>query len=186
MKIYTRQGDTGGTGLVGGQRVSKDDARIEAYGTLDELSAALGVVGSMTQCTSLGELLRQIQRDLFVMGAQLATPPPASSPAGEIAASDVKRLEGVIDEHDASLPALRHFILPGGSATAAHLHLARVVCRRAERCVVTLSRHAEIGSQLIPYLNRLSDLLFVLARSANAAEGVPDIPWQPRDASSGP
>jgi cob(I)alamin adenosyltransferase len=186
MKIYTRQGDSGGTGLVGGQRVSKDDARIEAYGTLDELSAALGVVGSLSQRESLVELLRQIQRDLFVMGAQLATPPPASSPAGEIAAGDVERLERVIDQHEASLPALRQFILAGGSATAAHLHLARVVCRRAERRVVTLSRHAEIGGQLIPYLNRLSDLLFVLARSANAAEGVADIPWQSRDAACGP
>lgn len=177
MKIYTKQGDGGATGLVGGERVAKDDDRIEAYGTVDELSAALGVVGSHPQASDLIHLLQLIQQDLFVMGAQLATPAPKSSPAGEIDAMNVGRLERVIDQYEGQLPPLTHFILPGGGQVAAHLHQARVICRRAERRLVTLGRHTEIGQQLIPYLNRLSDLLFVLARSANAAEGIADIPW---------
>jgi cob(I)alamin adenosyltransferase len=177
MRIYTRQGDSGGTGLVGGQRIAKDDPRIEAYGTLDELSAALGVVCVQPNSASYSGPLQQIQRDLFVIGAQLATPLPAASAAGEIGAGDVKRLEELIDKYDATLPPLRHFILPGGGPLAAHLHWARVVSRRAERRLVTLSRHTQIGGQLIPYLNRLSDLLFVMARSANASEHVADVPW---------
>ena len=183
MKIYTKQGDSGGTGLVGGQRVAKDDDRIESYGTLDELSAALGVVCSHPSAATLVGLLQQVQRDLFVMGAQLATPTPNACPAGEIGPDEVQRLEQLIDEYETQLPPLSHFILPGGGPVAAHLHLARVICRRAERRIVTLARHAEIGQQLIPYVNRLSDLLFVLARSANATAGIPDIPWHPRDAS---
>ena len=185
MKIYTKQGDQGGTGLVGGQRVAKDDDRIESYGTLDELSAAVGVVCAHPDATALVNLLQHIQRDLFVMGAQLATPPPSVCPAGALGPDDVKRIEQVIDQYDSELPPLHNFILPGGGPVAAQLHVARVICRRAERRVVTLAQHTEIGDQLIPYLNRLGDLLFVLARSANAAEGIVDIPWHPRD-HSGP
>ncbi len=164
---------------MGGQRIAKDDDRIEAYGTLDELSGALGVVGAQIASGSWIEMLQQIQCDLFVMGAELATPPPRRSPSGEIGAQHVTRLEEIIDHHEAQLPPLRHFILPGGSLAAAQLHLARVVCRRAERRVVTLSRQAPTGPHLIPYLNRLGDLLFVLARSANATAGVVDVTWRP-------
>jgi cob(I)alamin adenosyltransferase len=179
MKIYTKQGDGGGTGLFGGQRVSKDDDRIEAYGTVDELCAALGVVCAVPVDAEWVRLVQAIQRDLFVMGAQLATPAPASSTAGEVSPADVQRLEETIDRYEAELPALRHFILPGGGQAAAQLHCARVICRRAERRLVTLARHTPVASQLIPYLNRLSDLLFVLARSANASEGIDDVAWRP-------
>ena len=181
MKIYTKQGDDGGTGLVGGLRVAKDDARIEAYGTLDELSATLGIVCVQPGAAPMVGLLQHIQQDLFVMGAQLATPPPATSTSGEICSDDVKRLEHAIDQYEAKLPALRRFILPGGGLTGSHLHLARVVCRRAERRLVSLARNSEVSDRLVPYVNRLSDLLFVLARSANEADGVHDIPWNPRD-----
>jgi cob(I)alamin adenosyltransferase len=183
MKIYTKQGDSGGTGLVGGQRVAKDDVRIEAYGTVDELSAALGTVCAQSVSESLVELLQALQRDLFVIGAQLATPAPQAAPAGEVDAGDVQRLEQAIDRYEIQLPPLRHFILPGGSPVAASLHMARVICRRAERRVVTLARQTDVGEQLVPYLNRLGDLLFVLARAANAAAGVADIPWHPQDKS---
>jgi cob(I)alamin adenosyltransferase len=177
MKIYTKQGDAGQTGLVGGQRVAKDVVRIEAYGTLDELSATLGMVAALPGADSLIEMLRQIQCDLFVMGAQLATPATVKSSAERISASHVDRLEGWIDQHESTLPPLRHFVLPGGNPVAAHLHFARVVCRRAERRAVTLGSLESIGDQSIPYLNRLSDLLFVLARSANSAAGIEDIRW---------
>ncbi len=182
MKIYTKQGDDGGTGLVGGQRVSKDDARIEAYGTLDELSASLGWAQSLSREMAMDELIQSIQNDLFLIGSQLATPDPSQSPAGAIDAADVERLERAIDHWDGPLPPLRNFILPGGTPAAAALHVTRVVCRRAERRVVTLAAHAAVAAQIIPYLNRLSDLLFVLARNANAKAQVSDILWQPRRA----
>jgi cob(I)alamin adenosyltransferase len=184
MKIYTKQGDGGGTGLFGGQRVSKDDDRIEACGTVDELCAALGVVCAVMVDAEMTELLQDIQRDLFVMGAQLATPAPAVSPSGELGLENVQRLEQVIDRYEARLSPLKNFILPGGGQAAAQLHAARVVCRRAERRLVTLARHTPLGDQLIPYLNRLSDLLFVLARSANADAGIDDLAWRPRERGS--
>jgi cob(I)alamin adenosyltransferase len=177
MKIYTKQGDSGKTGLVGGQRVPKDIDRIEAYGTLDELSSMLGLVGALPSASSLLEILRHIQTDLFVMGAQLATPAPAVSSAGTVEESDVRQLEAWIDQFSAELPTLQHFVLPGGSLLAAQLHVARVVCRRAERRTVTLATAEPIGERLVPYLNRLSDLLFVLARWANAMVGIEDVRW---------
>lgn len=183
MKIYTRVGDDGGTGLIGGARVSKDHLRIEAYGTLDELSATLGIACSSLTHVDICDLLRSIQDDLFVMGAQLATPGAAPPACGTITATDISRMERAIDTFDGRLPALRSFILPGGTPGAASLHLARVVCRRAERRVVTLSGQEAISESLVPYLNRLSDLLFVLARAANQAEGVEDIPWRKREMS---
>lgn len=181
MKIYTRVGDDGGTGLIGGVRVSKDHLRIEAYGTLDELSATLGMVCSERIEARLLELLRSVQDDLFVMGAQLATPGSAVPMSGTISPQDVARLEKAIDDFDAQLVPLKTFILPGGSRTAAALHLARVTCRRAERRVVTLSGQELVPDTLVPYLNRLSDLLFVLARFANQSVGIEDIPWRKRN-----
>jgi cob(I)alamin adenosyltransferase len=180
MKIYTRIGDDGGTGLIGGLRVSKDHLRIEAYGTLDELSATLGLVCVEMAESEMLELLRSIQDDLFVIGAQLATTNAVSPPSGTITGHDVRRLEQAIDRYEGSLPPLRTFILPGGCRAAASLHLARVTCRRAERRVVTLSGQEAIAEPLIPYLNRLSDLLFVLARIANQWAAVEDIPWRKR------
>lgn len=179
MKIYTKQGDDGATGLYGGGRLSKDDLRIEAYGTLDELSAHLGAVRAERLAADVDQLLQSVQCVLFVIGAQLAAPGAAPSPAGEVQPSDIVRLEQAIDRLDADLPPLQNFILPGGCALSAALHVARVVCRRAERRVVSLDRQQPIHPQIVPYLNRLSDLLFVMARAENDRAGVPDVPWQP-------
>jgi cob(I)alamin adenosyltransferase len=179
MKIYTKHGDDGGTALFGGGRVAKDDVRIEAYGTLDELSAHLGLVRSQTPPDGVEELLQAIQSDLFVLGAQLAAPTVDRPPAGALADKDVERLERAIDAMEANLAPLRNFIVPGGSPVAAALHVARVVCRRAERRLVTLGRQAALPDSAIPYLNRLSDLLFVLARFANAHDAIPDLLWRP-------
>ena len=191
MKIYTRTGDRGETGLFGGGRVAKDDARVEAYGAVDELNSVLGVAIAQLWADELRhELddvidgLRAIQWDLFTVGANLATPavedggrdnphvPPL--PAGRVA-----ELEAWIDRAEAELDPLKSFVLPGGSAAAAALHLARTVCRRAERRVVTLSHGAHVGEEWIVYLNRLSDLLFTLARLANRRVSVDDVPWIP-------
>ncbi|GBC96068.1 Cob(I)yrinic acid a,c-diamide adenosyltransferase [bacterium HR16] len=178
MRIYTRTGDDGTTGLLGGQRVSKDSPRVEAYGSVDELNAYLGL--AMVHLRShprLSEMLQQIQNELFVAGAELATPVGNKVPVEPIGEAHVQRLESWIDELEQTLPPLRHFILPGGTAGAAILHVARTVCRRAERRVVTLY-HTEPGNlHLITYLNRLGDLLFVMARAVNAAEGVQDVIW---------
>jgi cob(I)alamin adenosyltransferase len=184
MKIYTKAGDDGHTGLFGAGRVAKDDLRIEAIGTLDELSAAIGLVRSSDpDVEPVHDLLRTIQDDLFVVGAQLASPLTPCPSSGTIVASDVQRLETAIDQFDAQLPPLRQFILPGGSAEGAQLHLARVVCRRAERRLVALSHHAELPDFVLPYLNRLSDLLFVLARWVNQQMGMTERPWQQRGVS---
>jgi cob(I)alamin adenosyltransferase len=179
MKIYTKTGDSGTTGLVGGQRVSKSDPRIEAYGTVDELNSALGVIRIEALPRNLAELLRSIQHELFEMGAQLATPPEAKPTGCAIRAEAIRRLEQAIDELESSLPPLRQFILPAGGRAGALLHLARTVCRRAERRVVAL---AEVPGNRTPesiviYLNRLSDLLFVMARLINQSGGVADEPW---------
>lgn len=184
-KIYTKTGDEGQTGLIGGERAWKDDARIEAYGTVDELNAVLGVARSTGDAGQLGPLLERVQNELFVIGAQLATPGTASpkqSPC--IAAPHIAALEADIDRCDQRLAPLKQFILPAGSPLAANLHLARTVCRRAERRVISLARResdpSEIGL-LVVYLNRLADLLFVLARVANADSGHGDVPWQRGD-----
>lgn len=181
MRIYTKTGDTGETGLFGGGRVSKDHVRVCAYGDVDELNAALGVARASQPEAFAADVLEQIQRDLFAIGAELAAPEPAKlaktlagHPIGDL---DVSRLEQTIDVHDARLPALREFILPGGSAKAASLHVARTVCRRAERSVVALRREAPVSNAILQYLNRLADLLFVLARAANAHDGHPDVRW---------
>lgn len=178
MKIYTKTGDQGETGLFGGPRVRKDDPRIEAFGDIDELNAALGVARCESLEEPLDRLLKAIQSELFDLGAQLASPGPARPTAPHVTAAHIERLEQAIDEYDGKLPPLRAFILPGGVRAAALLHAARTICRRAERRVVTLSQQAEIADEAVIYLNRLSDLLFVLARAANQAAGQGDVLWQ--------
>jgi cob(I)alamin adenosyltransferase len=180
-RIYSRGGDRGETALRGGPRVPKDDPRIAALGELDELNAQLGLARSAAE-PELGALLASVQRDLLALGSCLASAGegerrPASDPKVDWGPSRLERLEREIDTRDAQLPALRRFVLPGGSPAGAALHLARTVCRRAERAVVTVVSEGELDPCLLAYLNRLSDLLFVLARAANAAAGVADVEW---------
>ncbi|MFM7205044.1 MAG: cob(I)yrinic acid a,c-diamide adenosyltransferase [Planctomycetaceae bacterium] len=176
MKIYTKTGDAGQTGLFGGPRVRKDHARIEAFGTVDELNSHLGMVRTHSVAAAFDPLLRRVQCELFDLGAQLATPDPASE---RITAGHVQALEVEIDRHEATLEPLTCFILPAGTPLAAAFHVARTVCRRAERRVVTLAAQPEtiIPRNAIEYLNRLGDLLFVLGRVANRQAGVADDPW---------
>ena len=178
MKIYTRTGDDGSTGLIGGSRVGKDDAAIECYGTVDELNAAIGVVVAVADAES-GEWLRQVQAELFTIGSHLATPAGATRAASlpVIEGGWVTRLEQQIDAAEATLPPLRNFILPGGTELAARLHVARTVCRRAERLLVATARQRPTDPLIITYVNRLSDWLFVQARRANHKAGVADVPW---------
>ena len=180
MKIYTRTGDRGQTGLLGGRRVPKSHLRVTAYGEVDELNAALGTVRAQALDPELRALLAEIQRLLFAIGAQLADPRARIARDREKAAvgpADVEQLERAIDVREATLPPLRRFILPGGAPLGAQLHLARTVCRRAERAVVALSRKAQVDARLLTYLNRLSDLLFVLARFENQRAGQTEEPW---------
>ncbi len=177
MKIYTKTGDTGQTGLFGGGRVSKDSLRVHAYGSVDELNAVLGVARAIGMNATLDTLLARIQNELFVLGADLATP-GAANYIPRVDSDYVTRLEQEIDQFEAELEPLKQFILPGGTPEAAQLHLARTVCRRAERQVVSLQATEEaLNSITLLYLNRLSDWLFVLARLANARSGVADVPW---------
>ncbi len=178
MKIYTKTGDSGQTGLLGGLRVAKDAPRIEAYGTVDELNAAIGIARSQAPPDDIDRLLTQIQNTLFDLGAELATAGGHHRKPAKISESHIETLETEIDRFEAGLEPLKQFILPGGTPLAAHLHLARTICRRAERRVVTLvaAENRELSPLIIVYLNRLSDLLFVLARSANAAAGEADVP----------
>lgn len=178
MKLYTKTGDDGETGLFGGPRVRKNSPRIEAYGTVDELNAVVGVVRTHGPPADLDELLARIQNELFDLGAELATPEPAKFGIAGATDAHVAALEREIDRYEAELEPLRQFILPGGTPAAAALHLARVVCRRAERCVVTLTETEALSPNTVIYLNRLSDLLFVLARAANRRAGVADVPWR--------
>lgn len=175
MKIYTKTGDAGMTGLVGGERVAKSDPRIEAYGTVDELNAALGLAVTSAEAPTAARL-GVIQNELFTLGSHLATPEGSArrSTLPTIEPGWITRLEGEIDLAEAELPPLRQFILPGGSVPAAHLHLARTICRRAERCCVGL---ASCPAGVVTYLNRLSDWLFVMARLQNHAKKVADVPW---------
>lgn len=178
VKIYTRTGDTGETSLFGGQRVSKAEARVAAYGDVDELNAWLGLARSAIQDPQLASMLEQLQRDLFAVGARLADPAQRiANRVGKtaIGAADVERLEQWIDGLESGLPPLRRFILPGGSAGAS-LHLARTVCRRAERTIVALGPEA-LEPEILVYMNRLSDLLFVMARAANHHSGLAETEW---------
>jgi len=178
-RIYTRAGDRGDTGLIGGSRVPKDHPRVEAYGAVDELNSHLGVVIAELDDPEASSLLQDVQHRLFDLGAELATPPAQFSPAG-ITRDDVEVLERAIDRVEDALPPLREFILPGGTRSAAALHVARAVARRVERKVVGLARSETVNPQIVPYLNRLSDLLFVLARAVNRRAGRPDTTWQKR------
>ncbi len=186
MKIYTRSGDEGQTSLFGGQRVSKADLRVEAYGTVDELNAAIGLAESLIDDVEIGSQLQQIQSRLFDLGADLATPTDGSS---ERTGAHVRRadaawaegLEAAIDAAEGELQALNRFILPGGTPGAAALHVARTVCRRAERRVVVLSQQEDVNSAVLAYLNRLADLLFVLARLTNQRAGQPEAVWERQD-----
>ena len=181
VKIYTRTGYQGDTGLFGGGRVRKDHPRTSAYGDVDELNSALGVARATAPADFFDPLLESIQRDLFSIGGHLATPEPdkvkKALERADLSPARVTLFEHVMDEADAELPPLRSFVLPAGTPKAAALHLARTVCRRAERSVVSLSRESEVPELFLAYLNRLSDLLFTLARVANHRAGTVDIPW---------
>lgn len=179
--IYTKSGDRGDTGLGDGQRVTKDHPRVEAYGQVDELNAVLGLVAAYGPGAPEAALLRDVQNDLFDVGADLCVPPPEGEEPGQalrVTAAQAERLERAIDRLTEGLEPLRSFILPGGSPAAAWLHLARTVCRRAERAVVTLTHSEPVNPQVVVYLNRLSDFLFVLARVANDG-GQADVLWVP-------
>lgn len=176
-KIYTKTGDRGETGLFGGPRVKKSHPRIAAYGSVDELNASLGQARSLNDHADLDRILARIQNDLFEVGALLATP-QAGPAAGRLRPEDVAFLEETIDRFDRELPPLRDFILPGGSPLASVFHLARTVCRRAEREIVGLMESEPIAPEVVVYMNRLSDLLFVLARWANLKKGRTDIYWE--------
>jgi len=182
MKLYTKTGDDGTTGLFGGARVNKASPRVDAYGTVDELNAALGMVRATALDPFTEGVLAQMQVDLFTLGAELATVPGKEERLAMqlIGPADATRLEQAIDTVEEALPALQNFVLPGGTPAAAALHFARTVARRAERTVLALESEGEhVRSELVIYLNRASDLLFALARRANAVANVPDVPWAP-------
>jgi cob(I)alamin adenosyltransferase len=180
MKIYTKTGDTGDTGLFAGARVRKDDARIEAYGTVDELNAAIGLARSESLPPEIQQTLERVQSELFSVGAELATPEPAKHGTALVGDAQIVLLEKAIDNLEAGLPPLRHFILPAGCRGGSLIHLARGICRRAERRVVTLASlpTAEISPQIVRYLNRLGDYLFVAARSVNHDAKAVEMKWQ--------
>ncbi len=183
MKIYTRTGDGGETALFGGGRVAKDHPRVAAYGTVDELNACLGWAVAVAEVADVRERLGRIQHDLFAIGSLLATPPPAEgrpTPKGlpDPPVSRVPDMEAWMDEAEGRLPPLRAFVLPGGSRGAAALHLARTVCRRAERAVVHLASREVVDEWALTYLNRLSDLLFTFARLENLEAGEGDVEWR--------
>ena len=181
MKIYTKTGDSGDTGLFGGGRVGKDHPRVEAYGDVDELNATLGLVRALEPMPRIDEIIVPIQRDLFAIGALLATPDRekmrASLEKARIDDSRIRELEVAIDQCESELEPLRSFIVPGGTAKAASLHVARTVCRRAERRVVALQHTEELPPIVVVFLNRVSDLLFMLARVANRRAGAGEVSW---------
>jgi cob(I)alamin adenosyltransferase len=179
VQIYTKTGDDGTTGLIGGARVKKYDIRLEAYGTVDELNSYLGVIISMSIDEHAKSVLRKIQSVLFTIGAQLATDDSAADFKKQIPCKDemIEMLEQEMDEMFKVLPKLNHFILPGGSPAAAHAQVARTVCRRAERRIIELSEKTEINKNLIKFINRLSDYLFVLGRKISLDDQAPEMPW---------
>ena len=180
MTLYTHTGDQGETGLFGGPRVGKDVARLEACGTIDELNAALGLVRAEPISEPIDRLLDRLQHELFQVGAELATLNPQERGLRRIGTAAIVAIEQTIDDYQERLPLLNNFILPVGVRAAGALHLARTICRRAERRLVTLAHTGpnEVAPELLAYLNRVSDLLFVLARTANAEKGVADVIWQ--------
>lgn len=186
MKIYTKTGDSGTTGLFGAPRVSKHSPRIEAVGEVDELNAHIGIARSAGPSPSTHWLLGLVQDTLFTLGAELGTPYPEKMKLRTISDADIALLEQWIDRFEALLPDLKHFIIPGGSTQAAQLHLCRAVCRRAERAVVYLLEREEISEPPAAYLNRLSDLLFVLSRMENHRSGVIETIWTGQDSDESP
>lgn len=183
MKLYTKTGDDGTTGLFGGVRVKKTSARVRAYGAVDELNATLGVARATKLDPMTDSVLAQVQVDLFTLGAELACVPGKEGKLGMglLETADAETLERAIDTVEEALSPLKNFVLPGGSPQAAALHLARTVCRRAERDVLAIAADdAEPRAEVVVYLNRLSDLLFALARRENARANVDDVPWAPR------
>ena len=193
-RVYTRQGDSGETGLVGGQRVPKDGLRIEAYGTVDELNSFLGAArATVNQLTSaeprlaiLGAILLRVQHELFNLGSILATLPEDVHPRQpRVTATEIAQLEKEMDAMNEEVPPLRSFVLPGGTHLEAELHIGRTVCRRAERIVVALSRIADVPPDAVRYLNRLSDALFVWSRWACHTTGAPETLWEPNQSASG-
>ena len=193
-RVYTRGGDKGETGLAGGQRVPKDSLRIEAYGTVDELNATIGVARSTAEelilehakLAELDAILKRVQHELFNVGSILATLPQDVHPRqARVTEAEIAQLEAEIDGMNAVLPALRSFVLPGGCRLNAELHVCRTVCRRAERIAVALARQEPVDGEIIRYINRLSDALFVWSRWASHTLGVPEILWEPNRAASG-
>jgi cob(I)alamin adenosyltransferase len=185
MRIYTRTGDQGETGLFGGQRVPKNHPRVAAYGEVDELNAHLGLCAALCEDEELRTTLERLQNDLFVVGADLATPQEegdrvGSRPVQRISEGMAAALEALIDAYEEGVEPLSSFILPGGTLLAAQLHLARCVCRRAERAVLTAAGRETLNPEVLVYLNRLSDLLFTLARAANHRAAHPETPWLPQ------
>jgi cob(I)alamin adenosyltransferase len=192
-RIYTKRGDAGETGLAGGQRVAKDSLRIEAYGTVDELNSFVGLVsvscndhlGQDPRMGLLASILRRVQHELFNLGSILATKPEDVHPRqARITPAEVAQLEREIDAMNEDLPQLRSFVLPGGTRLNAEIHIARTICRRAERLLVALSREESIPPEAIQYLNRLSDAMFVWSRWANLVLHQPEILWDPNQAAS--
>ena len=181
-RVYTRTGDDGTTGLGGGQRVAKDSPRIEAYGTVDELSSAIGVAVAFGLEPRLAETLARIQNELFNLGSDLCIleEDKATMPVPVVEARNVDALERLMDELSEELPPLDNFILPGGSPGVAQLHVARTVCRRAERLTIALARLEPVGPFVVKYLNRLSDALFVMSRYESSKRGIPDVLWDSR------
>ena len=180
-KIYTKTGDEGMTGLGGGQRVPKDSRRVETYGTVDELNSQIGVALATGLCERLSDDLRRIQNELFDLGADLATPATSQArhPVPTVEPRHIEKLERLIDELNEVVGPLTNFLLPGGAPGAAQLHVARTVCRRAERTATSLARDETIGPTVLPYLNRLSDALFVMARYENHERGIAEPLWEP-------
>ncbi len=181
MKIYTRTGDDGSTGLVGGTRVKKYDLRLEAYGTIDELNSYIGLIRSLQTDENADRILEKIQNKLFVIGANLATEESIASVNKQLPCSkeDIALLERSMDQMTAELPELRNFILPGGCQASSVCHVARTVCRRAERRIVELAEKTEVEQNLIKFVNRLSDYLFVLSRKVTKDQNAPEILWSP-------
>ncbi|NGP88205.1 cob(I)yrinic acid a,c-diamide adenosyltransferase [Fodinibius halophilus] len=179
MKIYTKRGDSGDTSLFGGERISKSAERIKAYGNVDELNSFVGLAASYDLSEQGTELLSTVQEMLFKLGADLATPPSSKTRIDRISEQDITFLEDAIDELEENLEPLKNFILPGGSQPGATLHVARTVCRRAERATVACQETDEISDNCVKFLNRLSDFLFVIARYENKHAGVREESWQP-------
>jgi len=180
LKIYTKTGDDGTTGLIGGSRVKKYDSRLEAYGTIDELNASIGVLRSANLPEKVVEILNKIQNKLFNIGSLLASDEKGQAFTSGLAITenDIKTLEKAIDEYQSQLPELTHFIIPGGDFSSAQCHVARTVCRRAERRILEFAEHSKVHSEIIVYINRLSDFFFVLSRKLAFDNNIEEVSWK--------